>query len=768
MSSLSMVARSALTAVAAYWAALWVLAGAIDLALDTSVEMAGVRQPLMLAWLAVAIALLGARFTPARIRVPAVLSLTIVLAVGTALARELTGLVAPWIQITMAAGVVLTTVGFVGPGRLFPLAVVLAGFVLIPQRWDEVTRANSPVELGVPLMEAALVLGLGLLAVLVRAVLVRSSEQADATMQLAEERREQAVAERWRQDALSRQMTLLHDTALNTLDAVALRPSGAVEEQRQRCVQDAERLRAFERTDDTDDAALPAQLDGLATRAQALGISLVVDVRGDDLDIRSLPDCVVTAVAGALDEAVLNVGKHSEATEAALRVDVGDGWLTAVLHDAGTGFDEATTPRRFGLRHSIEGRLAGVGGTATVRSAPGQGTSVLLGWTDSRERRKHQDHPVAEVVRRLVLALVIATTIVTSLFVVVEWRAFERPWIALGGSLVLGAWGLLVTGVLRGRRWIPTSIGVVTVAIACVAPFWTISADQFCSSSFATLGWIDPRIPLIVLVMVTAGHWWRASLAAPAFVAATIVAGRTWGSVFDGCQTWAETASVLAIAVFWASLIAGRTLNKQADAMARATEALKAERDETMRVAAVRSQRRQWFQPALDSCVPLLAAIGDGTVDPREDEVRRRCRAESGYLRGLLAAAGAPDGVREVVLDLVSRGHRAGLTIQTRGDFTSLPPADEQVLTALTDVLPVDLAGADTMAITALGGASNATLIVHIPGLTGSAPPASAGQADADVVLVVDDDGWWLAVSWSAAEPAAELAAGESMEAASR
>lgn len=751
MGSLSTVARRALTAVAAYWAALWVLAGALDLALDGSVEMAAVRQPLMLAWLVAGLALLAARFTPGHIRVPAVLSITVALAIGTTIARELTGLVAPWIQISMAAGVVLTTAGFVGPGRLFPLALVVAALVLAPQRWDEVTRANSPVELGVPLMEAVLVVGLGLLALLVRAVLIRSSRQADATMRDAEEQRQEAVAERWRQDALSAQMTLLHDTALNTLDAMALRPGDGVDGQRERCRRDAERLRAFELSDDVGEATLPARLADLTTRAESLGITLTTDVRGESLAIRSLPDEVVNAVTGALEEAVLNVAKHSGATEARLRVDVANDSLTATVTDTGTGFEAATTPRRFGVRHSIEGRMAGIGGTATVRSSPGSGTSVLLAWAGSPEQPSRQDHHVAEVVRRLVLALLISTTVVTSLFVMAEWRAFERPWIALGGALLLGAWGILVAVVLRGRRWIPTTLGVVTVAIACVAPFWTVSADQFCASSFGTLGWIDPRIPLVVLVMLTAGHWWRASLAAPAFVAATVLAGQAWGGVFDGCQTWSLTASLLAIAVFLASLVAGRTLNRQADAMGRATATLKAEHDETMRVAAVRAQRRQWFQPALDSCVPLLAAIGDGTANPCDAEVRRRCQAESGYLRGLLAAAAAPDGVRDAVLDLVRRGHRAGLTIETRGDFASLPPADETVAASLASTLPRDLAGADTMVVTALGGPANATLIVHMPRLNDHEPLAAGGEPGDDAVLVVDDDGWWLAVSWSAA-----------------
>jgi signal transduction histidine kinase len=49
--------------------------------------------------------------------------------------------------------------------------------------------------------------------------------------------------------------------------------------------------------------------------------------------------------------------------------------------DQGRGFDRAkVAPTSFGLALSIEGRLGAVGGLATVRSQPGQGTSVDLLW----------------------------------------------------------------------------------------------------------------------------------------------------------------------------------------------------------------------------------------------------------------------------------------------------------------------------------------------------------------------------------------------------
>jgi signal transduction histidine kinase len=46
--------------------------------------------------------------------------------------------------------------------------------------------------------------------------------------------------------------------------------------------------------------------------------------------------------------------------------------------DHGTGFSPDARPSGFGIGESIKARLAEVGGTASVESAPGSGTRVTL------------------------------------------------------------------------------------------------------------------------------------------------------------------------------------------------------------------------------------------------------------------------------------------------------------------------------------------------------------------------------------------------------
>nr|WP_239522044.1 ATP-binding protein [Geodermatophilus sabuli] len=90
-------------------------------------------------------------------------------------------------------------------------------------------------------------------------------------------------------------------------------------------------------------------------------------------------DDALAALGAATKEALVNAAKHSGATSADLYAEVATDKVAVFVRDRGAGFDPATVPAdRRGLRDSVSGRLARVGGTATVRSAPGEGTEVEL------------------------------------------------------------------------------------------------------------------------------------------------------------------------------------------------------------------------------------------------------------------------------------------------------------------------------------------------------------------------------------------------------
>ncbi|TFV65774.1 UNVERIFIED_ORG: ATP-binding protein [Bacillus sp. AZ43] len=90
-------------------------------------------------------------------------------------------------------------------------------------------------------------------------------------------------------------------------------------------------------------------------------------------------DEALAALGAATREALVNAAKHSGATAADLYTEVTPDRVSVYVRDRGKGFDPAEVPDdRRGLRDSVTGRLTRLGGTAVVRSAPGEGTEVEL------------------------------------------------------------------------------------------------------------------------------------------------------------------------------------------------------------------------------------------------------------------------------------------------------------------------------------------------------------------------------------------------------
>ncbi|WP_249933155.1 ATP-binding protein [Blastococcus sp. CCUG 61487] len=87
----------------------------------------------------------------------------------------------------------------------------------------------------------------------------------------------------------------------------------------------------------------------------------------------------LAALGAATREALVNVAKHSGVTAADLYTEVSPQRVSVFVRDRGAGFDPDAVPSdRRGLRDSVEGRITRLGGTADIRSAPGEGTEVEL------------------------------------------------------------------------------------------------------------------------------------------------------------------------------------------------------------------------------------------------------------------------------------------------------------------------------------------------------------------------------------------------------
>lgn len=195
------------------------------------------------------------------------------------------------------------------------------------------------------------------------------AEEVLRTAQLSEERERARTAR------------VLHDRILQTLEALVRDGWIADAPARARVAEESRWLRAYLRGDDGDPGSdVLAALETVVR--QAVGGGLHVEFNAGRL--RASPDRgrispqIVDALAGALREALTNVAKHAGVRHAVAWAEARAGVVTVSVLDHGTGFDPDRRPPGLGISRSIIDRAASVGGTATVETAPGEGTHVTV------------------------------------------------------------------------------------------------------------------------------------------------------------------------------------------------------------------------------------------------------------------------------------------------------------------------------------------------------------------------------------------------------
>jgi NarL family two-component system sensor histidine kinase LiaS len=126
----------------------------------------------------------------------------------------------------------------------------------------------------------------------------------------------------------------------------------------------------------------PAGLDGAglapALREICAGyrdrLGVAVDASLDDVTV---PAPVQHALLRIAQEACTNAVRHGHARQLAVSMTREDGHVELAVRDTGTGFDPAVPQAGSGLAH-IRDRVAELGGTVDIDSAPGRGAAVIV------------------------------------------------------------------------------------------------------------------------------------------------------------------------------------------------------------------------------------------------------------------------------------------------------------------------------------------------------------------------------------------------------
>ncbi|MFL1430620.1 MULTISPECIES: ATP-binding protein [unclassified Nocardiopsis] len=167
----------------------------------------------------------------------------------------------------------------------------------------------------------------------------------------------------------------IHDSVLHTLTLIQRRAEDPREVQRLARVQErALRSWLYQRPADAETTVSPA-LERVAAEVE--------EEHGVPIEVVCVGDCPVDdglhAMLRSAREAMVNASKYAGTETISVFGEVEPEEVLVFVRDRGAGFDLDAIPEdRMGVRGSILGRMDRHGGSARIRTAPGEGTEVQL------------------------------------------------------------------------------------------------------------------------------------------------------------------------------------------------------------------------------------------------------------------------------------------------------------------------------------------------------------------------------------------------------
>lgn len=510
----------------------------------------------------------------------------------------------------------------------------------------------------------------------VMALVRRASRVADASLAAAHAERQAAEVSQARRTDEREQLRLLHDTAMTTLTLVGAGVNVNADIVARRAAAD---LAAVERIASTRPAGdHPVRLDQILEIeiARYAGLLTVAS----SLSECRVPEGVGAAFAGAVHEALQNVVRHAGVEHATVRQYVHAGQVRVEIGDNGVGFCPSSAPtQRFGVRESIMGRMAAVGGRAMLDSSPGSGTRWALQWPDASAGAPPVDpaHAVAVKYGDGPLRGAIVVTGAWHIFndltgVVTGWGEYHSSIVVAAAWLVYAAVGAAAAMALlrgRGRGYAAPLTGVAlllatgALQTAMCPPQLTFTPAHW---AWANFGWFA----MLLIWRLPVGWLFTAMGSEVLITLVTLVLTRDMDRVdLARYFTVVYGAGSIEIGVAWGA----RVLENRASAAARAATEKAALQAARTAAEQVHQDRQRRYAEVGQSVRQLLAALAARAVDLCSGDMQRRCALEASRMRRLIAEHDdVPSPLVHELRACADMAERRGVEVSV--DIVGVPP----------------------------------------------------------------------------------------------
>jgi len=528
-------------------------------------------------------------------------------------------------------------------------------------------------------------------------------------------------------------LRLLHDTAVNTLAAIAsARVVSAPELVTRRATADVAVLDALLEGDSTEGRGLT----DLADHAARLGLT----VSGELGPVRTVLDdhdpTRRAAVLEVLREAITNVEKHTRGKVVTLGAKPAEQriWVS----DDGVWPAHAPAPGQVAAR--LRERTGAAGLTVTVTTGARTEVSVHPTLLVDNDQADHDRDVFEPSVRWMAAAIggvmVVNLAIQTLLAATVDPSA--QP--LLAWILVAGAAALMLASHRQGRRLpVPTVLVGYVAMLAALA--WASPWGATCPVDGVATWGPEGAATIAVMFVILDGRW-RVVAPALAFIVLCIdVIAVLRGDGLLACAGAPFAGIIQASCLVLAMMLLRRQMERLSRIVAEETE-------ETIRLAGRRDHRadqealrRAGLQSVLASAREVLLEVAAAPENRHESEVRERAAREESYLRVLIGLSSPSTAVLTRVVAMIELARRRSVVVTL---LSQVPDLSEDQAVEVFDAVEG--------LITRLQPGDTVSFSVHEdqgqPALVLACPASAVAGLVTEATVVVDGDLAVVEMTW--------------------